>query len=67
MKKNKLLGIMSVVLLSASLVSCNSKSSDKSVIIPPTAQMSDGEKIPVPMGGYEIKLNYTTVYNFCIS
>lgn len=48
---------MSVVLLSASLVSCNSKSSDKSVVIPPTAQMSDGEKIPVPMGGYEIKLN----------
>ncbi|MBQ3565782.1 MAG: hypothetical protein IJA12_01260 [Oscillospiraceae bacterium] len=55
MRKNKLLAVMSVAVISSTFLSCDRKLSEKSVPVPPTAETLSGEKISVPMGGYEIK------------
>lgn len=57
MKKIKVLSVMTVLMLSAALLSCSKKTSENVTLIPPTAETSDGEKISVPMGGYDVRID----------
>ncbi|MGN1480416.1 hypothetical protein, partial [Porcipelethomonas sp.] len=57
MKKNKVLSIAALFILSISCMSCSNKTSEKNLLIPPTAETSEGEKISVPMGGYDVRLD----------
>lgn len=55
MKKIKVLSVLTLFILSVSFLSCSKKTSEEAAFIPPVAETAKGEKIPVPVGGYDVQ------------